>query len=89
LLRQSYSIDRYHVALHVMLQEYHGAIDTNNHLEAMNRRLKRDLLAALTMDMRLESLLEAWCGHILPQYHQEYVQENMKSARCVRTVAMP
>jgi hypothetical protein len=70
---------RCHVAL--FGQEYHSAIDTNNHQEAMNRRIKRDLLAALASDLRMETLLDTWCKHVLPKYHLEYVQANMKSAR--------
>jgi hypothetical protein len=62
-------------------QDYHGAIDTNNHVEAMNRHLKRDLLGVLANDLRLESLLSTWCEHVLPDYQLEYVRENMCSAR--------
>jgi hypothetical protein len=47
----------------------------------MNRHLKRDLLGVLANDMRLESLLETWCAHVLPDYRLEYVQANMLSAR--------
>ena len=57
---------------------YHGGIDTNNHMEAMNRALKTKWFKHRP-DLRMDSLLEMWVEEVLPHYAIEYARENTQS----------
>ena len=61
-------------------QDYHGAIDTNNHQESMNHVWKDKWLKD-RIDTRMDSLLDIYRRIIVPHYWQEYVHDNVKSVR--------
>ena len=61
-------------------QTYHGGINTNNYMEAMNRAVKTKWLQHRP-DERMESLLKMWFEEVLPWYDRAYARDNVKSAR--------
>jgi hypothetical protein len=61
-------------------QGYHGAIDTTNQQESMNRMWKEKWLNG-RIDTRLDSLLKVYRLEIVQHYWMEYVQHNVKSIR--------
>lgn len=61
-------------------QVYHGGINTNNHMESMNRVFKAKFLK-LRNDQRMESLVEEYVLTIVPYYLRTYLLQNLKSIR--------
>jgi len=61
-------------------QTYHGGINTNNHMEAMNRAFKTKWLQHL-QDRRVESILKMLWTEVLPWYELTYARDNARSAR--------
>jgi hypothetical protein len=57
---------------------YHGGIDTNNHMESLNRAIKSYLKQRL--DTRLDSLLTMWVEEIEPRYARNYILDNARSS---------
>lgn len=64
---------------------YHGGINTNNHVEALNRVIKQKWLNGRG-DMRMESLLRVWFAEIEPYYAQQYIHDNVMSEAHVSMV---
>ena len=62
------------------MQAYHGGINTNNHVESMNKVLKTKWLLD-RVDHRLDSLIKMWVNVICPYYHDKYKLDNVTSAR--------
>jgi hypothetical protein len=62
------------------LQTFHGGIDTNNYMEAMNRVFMSKWLNG-RIDQRLDSLLAIYVNQIEPYYWRTYVLQNLNSLR--------
>jgi len=58
---------------------YHGGINTNNYMEAMNRVVKTKWLRHRP-DHRLDSLLKMWVEEVVPYYAIEYARDNTRSS---------
>jgi hypothetical protein len=63
------------------LQSYHGAINTNNHIESMNRFMKE--VFKRRHDRRLDSLIQILLAVIIPFYKRKYETANRTSYRWV------
>jgi acyl-homoserine lactone acylase PvdQ len=64
----------------ICMQAYHGGINTNNYLEAMNKVMKYKFLNARP-DTRLDSLITMYLEQISGWYWRMYVLDQVASAR--------
>lgn len=64
--------------------QFHGAINTNNHAEALNRAVK--CVLKQRPNWRLDSLVKMWFAQVMPRFQQRCLEENIESHRFL---AMP